>query len=265
MPTTLSRTIAHWTALNLWPELAFPANKSRRYLFLLSHMRSYSSVLAHVLGSSPNIDGYGETHIKYRHRFDLWRLQRKIQRSTGTPPRSRFLLDKILHNHIRSPDRFLRPEQTRALIFVRPPESTLRSILTMSQSAAKNSMYCDPELACDYYVSRLHQLRVDGLRLGKRAFYFDADAVVHQPKELLASISRWLRLDVPLADHYQTGKCTGTAGFGDPMPNIHAGKILDASASTAREDLVLPAALLDEATAAYERCRAALMVCCTVV
>src|SRR5262245_13075611 len=39
-------------------------------LFVLSHMRSYSSLLSHVLGSHPEIDGYCETHLRYRSGLD---------------------------------------------------------------------------------------------------------------------------------------------------------------------------------------------------
>jgi hypothetical protein len=52
---------------------------ARRHLFLLGHMRSYSSVLSHILGSHPQIDGYCETHIKYRTRLDLWRLHHRVR------------------------------------------------------------------------------------------------------------------------------------------------------------------------------------------
>ena len=44
------------------------------YLFLLSHMRSYSSLMSHLLGSSPQIDGYGEMHLRYRTRLSLLAL-----------------------------------------------------------------------------------------------------------------------------------------------------------------------------------------------
>jgi hypothetical protein len=35
---------------------------SHRYIFVGSHMRSFSSLLCHVLGSHREIDGYAETH-----------------------------------------------------------------------------------------------------------------------------------------------------------------------------------------------------------
>lgn len=234
----------------------------QRYLFLLSHMRSYSSLLAHILGSSGDIDGYGETHIKYRNKMDLWRLQHAIQRSTEQPLRGEWLLDKILHNHVRAPDRFLRDEQVRALIFLRRPERTLQSILTLANSAAGDDAMNDPQMACDYYVARLHRLRADGQRLGQRALYFDAEAFINKPLPLLDAIADWLRLHTALSPRYQVAKRTGEIGFGDPLPNIRAGHILETSASTIDHDLVIPAPLLREAEAAYHRCREVLLQNC---
>src|SRR3954447_7337822 len=46
-------------------------------------MRSYSSVLSHILGSHPQISGYCETHTKYRTWFDLWKLRRRVRKLTG--------------------------------------------------------------------------------------------------------------------------------------------------------------------------------------
>jgi LPS sulfotransferase NodH len=36
------------------------------FVHILSHMRSGSTLLAHLLASHPEIIGYGETHIRYR-------------------------------------------------------------------------------------------------------------------------------------------------------------------------------------------------------
>src|SRR5688572_27511814 len=72
--------------------------KRRSLLLVLSHMRSYSSVLSHVLGSHPEIDGYCETHIRYRLSLDVHRLGWKVRALTGEPLSGRFVLDKVLHN-----------------------------------------------------------------------------------------------------------------------------------------------------------------------
>ena len=49
----------------------------REYVIVLSHMRSYSTLLAHLLGSHPEIAGYAEMHTSYAQRRDLLRLRRK--------------------------------------------------------------------------------------------------------------------------------------------------------------------------------------------
>jgi hypothetical protein len=233
-----------------------------RYLFLLSHMRSYSSLLSHVLGSSAEIDGYGETHIKYKHRIDLWRLRRDVRRSIDGRLTGRIVLDKILHNNIRAPDLLIAEHCVHALIFLRQPESALRSIITLAQVINPGAGLGDPHSACDYYVSRLHRLRADGERLGQRALYFDAERIVNEPVLLLRGIQRWLQLERPLRPVYQVSKRTGEEGFGDPLHNIHAGRILSASQSTLDGSLCIPSSVMDEAQAAYRRCRESLLVSC---
>ncbi|QQZ27263.1 hypothetical protein HMY34_16720 [Thiothrix subterranea] len=40
-------------------------------IFLLSHMRAYSSLLGHIIGSQPRINGYYEMHQSYLSDADL--------------------------------------------------------------------------------------------------------------------------------------------------------------------------------------------------
>ena len=71
------------SALEILPRL-YGANSYLRtagYLFVVGHMRSYSSLLAHILGSHPRIVGYAEMHQKYRNVLDLLELTRKVERT----------------------------------------------------------------------------------------------------------------------------------------------------------------------------------------
>jgi hypothetical protein len=103
---------------------------ARRYLFVLGHMRSYSSLLCHILGSHPQIDGYCETHIKYRTRLDLLRLRSRVVKLTGEPLRGRYVLEKMLHNYAFAPS-ILRSPRTFALVLVRQPIPAVQSIVNM--------------------------------------------------------------------------------------------------------------------------------------
>lgn len=241
------------------------AAQEHHYLILLSHMRSYSSLLAHLLGSSPEIDGYGEAHVRYRHPWDLWRLRRSIRRSTGRALQGRWLLDKILHNSIRPPDRLIASDHVRAVIFMRQPEQTLQSLLALARVTPDGVPMRDPQRCCDYYVSRLHRLREDGERLGNAALYFDAESLVDRPHALLPGLGDWLSLCQPLRSGYRVGARSGERGFGDPSENIRAGHILSAEASTVRGAELLDSMVLVEAEAAYRRCRDSLLRhCCSV-
>ena len=101
--------------------------RRRSPLFILSHMRSYSSVLSHVLGSHPEIDGYCETHLRYRFALDFLRLQWRVRRLTGEPLSGRFVLDKILHNYSLASSVLERP-QARVIFLLRQPADVLRSL-----------------------------------------------------------------------------------------------------------------------------------------
>src|SRR5690606_30087767 len=72
------------------------ALKGKRYILVLSHMRSYSSLLCHILNSNPEVAGYVETHSSYASRADLWRLKRRVFLGTDAEVGGRYVLDKIL-------------------------------------------------------------------------------------------------------------------------------------------------------------------------
>jgi hypothetical protein len=89
-------------------------------LFLLGHMRSCSSVLSHVLGSHPQINGYCETHTKYQTYFDLWKLRWRVRKLTGEQLKGEYVLDEVLHDYpiARS---ILDSRGTRAVVLIRRP------------------------------------------------------------------------------------------------------------------------------------------------
>src|SRR3972149_8331155 len=57
-----------------------------RFLFILGHMRSGSSLLCHLLCSSEDIIGFGEAHNDYRRRSDLSKLLACVWHYTGKNP-----------------------------------------------------------------------------------------------------------------------------------------------------------------------------------
>jgi hypothetical protein len=197
----------------------------REYVFLLSHMRSYSTVLSHVLGSSPEISGYAESQVKFRRRADLWRLRLNVARAVGGWPTGRYLLDKQLHNHQLLPRRWWELD-VRALIFVRRPEPALASIRRLAAATRPGGPLDGWDAAAQYYCERLTTLASRGIALGPRALAFPAEEIVERPGPLLGRIEKHLGLGRPLSPEYRIRTLTGDAGHGDPSARIRAGRIL---------------------------------------
>lgn len=94
---------------------------SRRYILVLSHMRSYSSLLCHILGSHPQIAGYAEMHQGSRGRLDLLRLRARACRSLGGKLDGEFVLDKVLHNEYSISDSIINQANSTAVISGQKP------------------------------------------------------------------------------------------------------------------------------------------------
>lgn len=227
--------------LELWPD---------EYLFLFSHMRSYSTVLSHVLGSHEEIAGYTETHLKYRRSADLMRLRWRIAKATGSWPRSRYLLDKLLHNFMLIPKGLRHSQRLRALIFVRRPEATLRSILRMGTMHPEKSWYSSPRQVAEYYCERTAWLAATGVQLKDRALVFSSEAIVDDTSGLLERIARHLDLKSALQPQYRLHRFSGRAGYGDGSSTLKAGVIVS-NPRAAEEPAAFDSELIEQCRRAY--------------
>lgn len=239
--------------LALWPN---------EYLFLFSHMRSYSTVLSHVLGSHAEISGYGETHLKYRRSSDLRRLRWRIARTTNSWPQGRYLLDKLLHNFMLVPKQLRQSPRLRSLIFMRRPEPTLRSILRMGSSHPERSWYSSPTRAAEYYCERVAWLTAIGVQLKERALLFPAEAITAEPESLLTRVTRHLDLSTPLHTSYRLHRFSGLAGYGDASARLKAGVIIRDAQISEEPVLRIDASLLERCNDIYEAAWATLTQWC---
>lgn len=195
-----------------------------RYVFLLSHMRSYSSLLAHVLGSHPELCGYLESGLSYRRPSDLRLLGARLE-ELGTPLHGRYRVDKLLHDNYRLAPAALEGGQARLVFFVRRPVDTLASISHMARFEP-GSWYANPEAVTNYYCRRLQTLADLAHVARAPRFWFPAERLIDDPEPLLAALSAFLELRTPLSPNYQVQAKTGQLGFGDPSPRIREGRIL---------------------------------------
>lgn len=235
----------------------------RARIFLLSHMRAYTSLVGHILGSHPQIDGYYEMHRSYRTPDDLERQTAQYAASDALKPGSRYLFDKLLHNDYTLDLDALDPVALGApasvvLVSLRPPAPTLASIVRLFAAKSPDDPYATPAGATNYYIERLRALAAFGMRFPGRYRYFDAARVLDETARVLAALGDWLALDTPLSPAYRHFSQTGVAGAGDSSPAIAAGRVLDTGQKT-DPAIELDAALLAEAERAYAECRATLI------
>jgi hypothetical protein len=228
----------------------------RQYLFVLGHMRSYSSLLCHILGSHPQIDGYCETHVKYRTRLDLIRLRSRVVKFTGEPLRGRYVLEKMLHNYpfahsiVRSP-------QIRAVMLVRQPLPAVQSIVNMGLHYSDIAWYRDLEAVARYYEERLAMLVRLADQLRGRVMFIEAESLLTRTPEVLHGIGSLLNLSEPLRSDYRRFAHTGERGFGDPSEAISAGRVTNGTREP-RTRVIVPAALTARLEMAYAACSASL-------
>lgn len=234
-----------------------PPPAPRERIFLLSHMRAYTSLVGHLLGSHPEIDGYYEMHQSYASAADLERQAQRYREQDPLKPTGRYLFDKLLHNDYALALEALDPHRSVVLMTLRPAEPTLRSIVSLFSRKPGDDPYADPAGAAGYYIARLHALAAFARRYPQRFSYFDAGLIRTDPARVLAALTAWLQLDSPLAAHYRTFARTGAAGAGDSSPAIASGRIL--RTDTGYPDITLDAASLQQAHAAYDACRRTLI------
>jgi hypothetical protein len=239
----------------------------RTPLFILSHMRSYSSVLSHVLGSHPEIDGYCETHLRYRLSLDFMRLKWRVRRLTGEPLRGRMVLDKILHNYALTPSLLHSPD-TQAVFLLRQPVEVLQSIIHMGTHLDANERHADAASATTYYVERVRRLAKLAPLLGARAAFVESNQLLSHTDHTLNFLTHFLGLDTPLDRRYRRFPRTGRPGSGDPSPAIFTGELASGELGARREKkprYSIPSALIAKAVEAHAECLAACNYHCVPV
>jgi hypothetical protein len=236
---------------------------ARRNLFLLGHMRSYSSVLSHILGSHPQINGYCETHTKYRTYFDLWKFHRRVRKLTGEALTGDYVLDKVLHDYPMTRS-ILDSSRTRAILLVRRPRETVRSIIEMGLTLSPVAWHRDFELVARYYETRLAGLLRLSETLRGRVVFLEAEALLSNTREVLDQLGVFLELQSPLQTEYRRFAHTGELGFGDPSKVISTGRIT-VTARESRTAVSLPRPLTTRLQNAYDFWCAAIRKSCPAI
>jgi hypothetical protein len=232
----------------------------RRYILLASHMRSYSTLLGHLLGSHPQIAGYAEQHQSYRSFADLSGLCYGVWKTSDFDVSGDYLFDKILHDKHVISDAVLRRDDVLPIYGIREPISSLRSIVVTGQR--KKNSWREPESAGVHLSKRYAAVRDLAQRRPDAAALF-TDSVVTAPERTLGELSRYLGLTSPISAEYDLFPKTGVGGFGDPIGPIAAGRIV---ADRATHDVNVQGELAARLIEDYRRtCDVLASSCSTVI
>jgi len=235
-------------------------NESHDFIFMLSHMRSGSSLLTHILNANPEVAGFGENHVQYRSKQDLkslilrtaWKL-RQFKLS------EKYVLDKILHDELVVDRNLLLSEDVRFIFLVRHPHETLASIVKLFSNQKWTI-----EKATEYYIERLSTLADYAKTVNdpQRCLFISHQQLIDQTDQTFAALQDFLGVDHPFREEYEILPTTGKKFVGDSSKKIKQGRIVRDSSSSQHNDIAIPPELLGSAIQAFEQCCATLKQHC---
>jgi hypothetical protein len=243
-------------------ELARALLAPRRYVLYFSHMRSYSSLVGHILGSHPEVAGYAELHQHYDSPTDLVRLRYRVWEINDGELRGRFVFDKVLHGGHRIDDTVLLRRDVVPIYAVREPLASVRSQIAMGMRRTPPSPNKTPPGAARHIINRYQHIRELARRRPAAAAMF-TDSIVDEPEQTLKQLARYVGLRTPLRRQYRTFEKTGRPHFGDPVGPIGAGDIV--AKRPEHLEIELEHSLHDRLVDAYESVVETLLACETVI
>jgi hypothetical protein len=195
----------------------------KRYLFVLSHWRSGSTLLCHILNSHPDIAAAGELHQSYHRQQDLRRLDARLALAyRRLRIGKRYACDKLVDERweIRGADTLARSN----VYFILLLRNARRSLASIHEMRPK----WEPERLGQYYLTRLSLLKDYGRLLWgthRGLFLRYEDLLAHTP-EVFRALSHFLEVDDTFSEQYHLTRTTGRVGWGDRWGHIMAGRIV---------------------------------------
>lgn len=194
-----------------------------RYLFVLAHPRSGSTVISHILQSHPEIVGFGEHHVGYETEADLGALATRNAWFDRSPDTTYpYTMDKIVWNHHGLADPVTNHPDTRFVFLVREPRTTLESYRRMFDDLPTD------ERRLASYEHRMQGLVDIAERIDdpSRCAFITYEDLTSRSDATLARLSTWLELSTPLSPDYDLTRKSGSQSWGDPSEHIKAGTII---------------------------------------
>ncbi len=195
----------------------------KKNVFILSHMRSTSSLLSHILSTHEQICGHRELHSSYTKRSHIIKTRAALYVENKSFEKSTYLADKLLHNRLIIDENIFNITP-KYIFLLRDPQRTMSSMIKMHLDD-NNSLENIYKLE-DYYLNRIDTMMDYWKNLKGDKIYISSEDLLQNTDNILNEISDFLALSKPLSENYEIHNDTGRGGIGDPSINIQSGKIL---------------------------------------
>ena len=218
------------------------------YVFILSHMRSGSTLLNHILMSHPEILGCGESNAYYDKAKDLakLRLRTYVYHKHLFKPH-RYVVDQINHNKFIRDVNFVNHPRIKKIFLIREPEASISSMVEVLGRFYGTTL----SQAINHYLDRISGLSefVINLKEKKSAVFLTYSQLVEKPDTILMSLKDFLDLQTNLSAKYSIFSFTGKRG--DPGSTIQLGCICKERNS---HQIQIPPNEKDRVKSEYRRC-----------
>ena len=197
--------------------------KPFRFIFLLAHMRSGSTLLTHLLNSNRDIIGAAESGIFYHSKKDLLvNIYNVYLSNQSLRFRAKHVVDQINHNRFLPNEELLHEDNMLFIFLIRDPLKTLNSLLANPHYSTTRT----EKDALFYYVSRLQKLEYYARKIDNKtcALFFTHDKLINQTNEVFMKLRAFLGLSKPLSENYRILPITGKRS--DHSVNIRKGHIM---------------------------------------
>ena len=198
--------------------------KKKKYIFILSHMRSYSTLLAHILANNSDICGYTEMHIPYKTSLDFQILKLFSMDRYKSGINKKYLLDKIVDDNLIISEEILRNKSLSIIFLLRNPNDTIKSLIR--SNFLKKSKLSNEDKASNNYINRLSKLKEYSQDSKGRFIFIKSESLINKTEETFELLKDYLNLEEELSSNYNTYDFTGTPFFGDCSKYINRGKII---------------------------------------
>ncbi len=223
---------------------ALPLSR-QRYLFVLAHPRSGSTLLNRVLATNPEIASYGENHKVYRRAFDLFLLLcRTAARLKNYSLSETYVMDKLVWPKYGMPSSIRHASNVKFIIITREPRATFNSMARLI------SDWRNEQTSHGIYMDEMDWLEkeVGTINDPARCLCVRYEDLLKNSERVFQTLRTFLHVDAPFSENYDVIKTTGDLRFGDSSENIKAGKF---RAPTPAETCCVSDDLLESANQRY--------------